>query len=562
MFKLKKSQRNVNKHITDFINGNEQTLLLEGEGGSGKTFVVTFNTINTLLQSSNKFNFFFLALTNDAKNVLEYKFNELCNNLKVNEINKPIFSTIHKFFKSKKKYNNVGEQQFEIIFNECTLIKDKYIDGPKQNILYVDECSMVNYEHYEYFMKLIKKYSNVKVIFLGDSNQLSYIKNENMILMKRIGCILETKKINNNKIFNRIYGFLEYTNNISPPFYYIKNYIKLKGNQRINNKKIKNIIDIHKKKVRKSKLRIKLGDFKNDSFILTTRMELINRYIKELFILNEQSSSIILCYTRKFKKNTNNIIRKMLFGDNVHFNKYKFMNGETIVVKNTFSVLDKCMETVGDNIIAKTIMKILNITFDNIEDAQIFKGLFTFNFKVQHIYTDYCDHIFKRVCNEDQEKLDYIYETLRSLIIDYNLSRNNKKMTLPKDTCKLCSEYNDEFYITNNGTNSYKICTKCHEKIKNYIKVNDTRKFKNFRYNAKLSNELFAELDDFKSLYDPPFDFHYVKTIHESQGCSYDNVVVAECDISPHDRNKFLTSRLRYVAYSRARQKIFCITRY
>ena len=110
--KLKKRQVKLFNQLVKFIKNKDdkKQFLLEGEGGAGKTFCVSYTLLKLLLKNYfNTSNLHFIAPTNAAKKVLRKTIQKLLNNDKEaydkyeNHIRKDMnisYNTIHSFFKS------------------------------------------------------------------------------------------------------------------------------------------------------------------------------------------------------------------------------------------------------------------------------------------------------------------------------------------------------------------------------------------------------------------------------------------------------------------------------
>lgn len=162
---LTKCQENAINTIDQFLEDkNENVMILEGSAGTGKTTVVTLYE-----KKSFKQRIIYLAPTHKAKNVLKEmgrKEGMYDNGYK--------FKTIHSFFKLRSYYDKNGKEKYKADFETFQFTFDKYYSHIRL-LLIIDEISMINDDIYNIIITFSKKYPNIKMICLGDRNQLSPI---------------------------------------------------------------------------------------------------------------------------------------------------------------------------------------------------------------------------------------------------------------------------------------------------------------------------------------------------------------------------------------------------
>jgi hypothetical protein len=152
--KLDDTQKGVLSSLINFINGDKQTICLKASAGTGKTMLISmlYDILN-----SNGYSVTFVTPTNKAKVVAVEKGNKSRN-----------ATTIHSLLKLKPSFDilNFDARQLKFLFGG-------EVDNHSYDVLLVDECSMINDDLYE---TLCKKYSNCKIVFVGDPKQLAPVK--------------------------------------------------------------------------------------------------------------------------------------------------------------------------------------------------------------------------------------------------------------------------------------------------------------------------------------------------------------------------------------------------
>lgn len=127
--------------------------------------------------------------------------------------------------------------------------------------------------------------------------------------------------------------------------------------------------------------------------------------------------------------------------------------------------------------------------------------------------------------------------------------------------------------IRNNKKNISCVEIVCREKIdmwREYKKLDPTTKEGKAKRGELLG--YISDLDDFLFVNDnlrdwsgnlllaKVIDYGYVHTIHKSQGCTFENVLINDIDISNNCHDNMIKKQLRYVALTRAKKKVIVLT--
>ena len=165
--KLTDHQQPVFDSIWDFIQKDEEHLaLLAGCAGSGKS-TLTIEIIKKVLSDAIFNNVAVCATTQKAVRVIKKM-------LPVDERSKVTFSTVHSLLGLKHKITNNGKEVFE---------RDK--NSPSKFALYdvviIDEASMLSDELFHELED--QNYRGVKIIFVGDPNQINPVNHDHAIPM-------------------------------------------------------------------------------------------------------------------------------------------------------------------------------------------------------------------------------------------------------------------------------------------------------------------------------------------------------------------------------------------
>lgn len=560
--KLKQSQIKLYNRLIPFIKEKQskRIFLVEGEGGSGKTATLCY-TINKLIKKNFLLttNLFLIAPTNAAKKVLRNKLIESTENYPNNkkklikslkEDKNISFNTIHSFFKSVQEFDEDGNQFFELTSSKNILSemkKEQYkmkTEDPtfiirEKNLIILDECSMVDPQKYELFIKLLKEHKNTNIIFMGDRNQLSFIKN-----------------INNDKQY------------LSPVFLNIEQYFKLKGNQRCNDPNISRIINRSKKSVIDSEFnfKIKKKDL-CDNVKLIVEKDLKNNVV-EKFIKNNNPK--IITYSNKRRTELNKLVRKIKYNNkNSYLNDFFFLENEQVIFEENYIQEGIITYYNTDEFVVKDVK--FNIV-EVISFFNIFKK--TFIIQTLNFENDETNYTLKQISKKQIDLFKNIIILLKRCVKDFfifNILEEHKYFIHKKEKCKCCDEnrkyfrfFNDEEYI----------CKECYFNIREYIDKKFICRFckninthencnKKIRPNiSKIKKHIYCNMyrmiQELNNTYNLPLKYSYCITTYKSQGSTYENIIIDYRNIYEcNSRNIQNLTRSLYVAVSRAQNKLW-----
>lgn len=312
MIILNKKQLYASKFIENFINSENDFMILLGPGGSGKTTVVSDS-----LKNLNK-SVCFCAFTNKATKVLSDKSNKIrCLDSK----------TIHKLLKLEpeiveykiktKGKNNVIKTALNYKYS---LQKQKYL--VKYDIIVFDECSTITNTLFDQIMStynflLNKKNHTLKYIFLGDFWQLPPV-NENSSIVFKTAIKNKWPLIKLNKVMRSGNKRMETIND---------NLLDCIKQIKENPKNIRNIFENFPHNIIKNvKNKVYINDYSR----------FINKYFK---LIKKRPNTVFITYSNKNCDNINKIIQEMRLSKNkqtsVNFditNKYK--ENDRIMINN------------------------------------------------------------------------------------------------------------------------------------------------------------------------------------------------------------------------------------
>jgi hypothetical protein len=513
---LNKYQQKLFDQLFNFIQLNDKNkFLIEAGGGSGKTFTVS-SFIKYLIEidyiTLKNYKIHFIAPTNKAKNVINKTVKNIIvedfqNALKYNDLNRKgviTFNTIHSFFKSKIKYDENGVSSFDVQLENCILFNNE--NKSFNHLVILDEVSMLNYDQYKHFMDIISLNNKVKMIFLGDRNQLSYIKEESL----------------NN----------EYKEYLSPIFIYDNDiYFKLKGNERFKSDSISNIVNKTKKCVIKEKLlKLKKSDINDKVRIIDDR---------EMYVSFDKHHKVIT-YTNKRRKEINDNIRKQIYWQDINLNRYKFVNDELVIVQNTFKVNLNGKEY---NFLNNDDLHIYGVQYNKTEDIS-FLDIIRKSYIVQrfNLYNmsdnhNYLNETFYQISNKDIANFNNKIKILKKSVKLYTKNKFNYESSFRR--CGLCENNCLEIEKT------LKTCMCCTEKIIEKYKELNT------------FNKIYEAINELKNSYDIPLEYSYCITVYKSQGSTYDTVIVDYYNIIQYNQyNMKNLTRAVYVSFSRTKNEL------
>ena len=555
--KLKKNQVKLFNLLVGFIKNNEKMFLVQGEAGSGKTFSISY-LLNKLLKKGyfEDYNLFVIAPTNAAKKVIRKTIMEILKNDKegykkfekhLEEDKNISFNTIHSFFKSKKTYDEEGNQYFKILWSKSVLTemikeqnKIKKVNPDykvkQKNLIILDETSMLDPDKFNCFERLLQKYSSSKIIFMGDKNQLSYIT-----------------KFKNDK-------------NYLSPIFNLDNTFLLIGNERSNHKNITKIINKSKKCVINNKYNFVLTKkdlSENVKLFIETDLKNINQEETELIKFIRNNKCKIITYSNKRKDTLNNIIREIIYTkDNPYINDYLFLEKEQLIFENTYMLGPIVYHNTDE-------VKIKKVKYQIVKKI-IFFDLFRKNFIIQEILLE--DEVtLYQICKEQLKVFEDIIKILKKCVKDYFYY--DKKFTkLLNKNCEFCNEEKCEFKTF---YDEEKICKECYLKFYNYIKTRffcaNCNEFRNHddcdvyyrrinigQIKKKIFNELYLDINDLNDKYNLPVSYSYSITCYKSQGNTYENVIIDYSNLYECNKNNIKNlTRAMYVSISRCKNKLY-----
>ncbi len=440
--------------------------LLDGPGGCGKTYL-----ISKLLRSAKKLQKFeirILAPTHKASNVIR----EALKGTRV--------ETIAKFLGYKVEINPETGEEKEIY---------KGISKPAPDLLIIDECSMVSSKQVE-----LLKQSKLPIIFIGDVCQINPI----------------------NEPCSEVFNFN------------FEKKITLVKNERVNNQKVREIINNTRQKTLDKKI-----PYFNDT---VNTLQFIEKAI-ESFMKGEET--VILSHKNATVKKYNDIIRRSLYAKEETILE-KYYENENLVSSKYFKI-DGLKFYTSDKVVVEKVEKRL---------VRVKNPICT------------CDGIFKKLLNLTINDLKYeelMQHKDRLNIIDCEIDEENTK--IPR--CHECgcppsaTKYSQiEMYVLSVYLETYE------DDVTIYDPVNETE-------HKRLESILLKYRDICKHKKDQEFWKHYYElrdkaickliycyamTIHKAQGSGFNNVFFDLSDVALHKLEEYL--RLVYTAVSRTKEQL------
>jgi energy-coupling factor transporter ATP-binding protein EcfA2 len=268
--KLDDVQKAALSSLIDFMTNDERCICLTGEGGAGKTLLISM--LYSMLK--NKYRIQFVAPTNKAKNVLSIKLPP----------DSPV-CTIHQLLGLTPNLDilefDAKQMEFDFGFiktRKCSL-----------DLLVIDEASMINDDLYDLLLS-IPEYK--KIVFCGDAKQLAPV-NQSHISKAFSHNIITLINVYRQKE-NTIYKVLKYLR--KKPLYQFKNVNEDTGNIIIKN----NIMEMLKEYSYLFKLS---GDFDDKSLVK------------------------LITYTNNRITALNTIIRKFIYTDPQEYEEREILTG-------------------------------------------------------------------------------------------------------------------------------------------------------------------------------------------------------------------------------------------
>ena len=182
--KLNEDQLEAKDRIVEFINSNNKYFILIGSAGTGKTTLITeiFKE-----ERYKNLKIAFSATTNKAVSVLELMDN----------INNKNFSyiTIHKLLNIKRNIMDDGTIKYNKMLK---IFNKKYNSICNYKIIIIDEASLISNYLLNELEKQVKGL-HIKIIFVGDENQLPPINEVKSLVFSRNYSLYRLKIIERSK---------------------------------------------------------------------------------------------------------------------------------------------------------------------------------------------------------------------------------------------------------------------------------------------------------------------------------------------------------------------------
>lgn len=519
---LNKIQRRAIEEMHCFLSNDEAGFfLLKGSAGTGKTYSIKF-----LLHQFNRDDLSkitFLAPTHKALKVLRDNIVESFEGLKYSTISrflkkemtidvekgKIIKKFSSKSFQCKNEIYNIKER---IVIDDSNKLKIIDTDFPflkENNILFIDECSMISSQDYE-MLKCLKTYYKLKIIFIGDWAQLAPIE-DNM-------------ENSSNNI-------------LSKALTHTKNNIELGKTERISNKNLFDIYEIFRQCVYDVNVNYKeyLKPFyckKKEGVYITTDKKTFMKEIKKSF--KSMNSSCVLSYSNKRVKHFNDEIKTAI----KPLRTSEWEIGDRIIFNETYVSNVKCCPGIGKQ----------NEYTGRIEWSHWPCKYFNNNeYGYIHDITEESveDNYFLKKIKNESKRFFKVYK-IEIKMID--------------STCP----YGDSFVTV------YKLHKKDKKRFSKY-KSDKKKEMLDLIYkeknelpmNAYIKKELINEFVENCNKFESPISSAYATTIAKSQGSTYENVFLDTTDIDHIEGfSKSTKARSFYTAVSRSSKNIYILTNF
>ncbi len=514
------------KQLESFIKitqKHDNTLLLAAEAGAGKTFITAFLVMN----NSSNCQFFIIAHTHFA-------VGNMVNHIKKFTNNEFQSATTCSFFNRKHSYDMEGNDTFTTQRNTNGNMITRFEDLfrlSNNNIIIVDEAGLIGIEDYNLLKELSLRY-NIKIIFLGDKNQLTPIINatEKKNAKLAIDTLAEIAPILNTDVLSIIHGCLFY-NNIFSATFTIPLQVQLAGNYRFGNPGVSTIATICKDNIAQKKF-LSLFPHIRAGIVNFTSQTFLDPAIRDGLINNEYQ---ILSHSNGRVCDVNGTVRDLKYSLHPHYDYYKYLENERLV----------CSENIRIN---KNMIFINSETFEiqNIEYGirvqstpfLVLTGI-SKTFNIQKIRSK--NIWFNQATIDDSINVELIFGSLKKLFVALN--KGNEKHVKPRKEymCDICDEIaKDPKYCDLN------ICDSCIQSIK--------KATKRMPFQDRMKN-LFL----FKRSLIIPVIFSNCITVYKSQGQTYDNIIV-DLKHFPRWLDIRQVVRLIYTAVSRAKNSVIFTT--
>ena len=499
-------QNQASLEIKRFIGSQNKYYLLEGAAGTGKTTIIAHILANSFAHK----NIIFSAPTHKALSVLRSK-------LELNKTLKSKFMTVHKLLGLRRKIDDKGAIYFNDV-DEDFINNEDFSNISKCNIIIIDEASMISNSIYQTIMTKFANNRFIKIIFVGDRNQLPPVNEQMSVVFKR-----NIPSFKLNKIERYKNGIVKYANSI-----------------------------IENTKVSKKQLMPEVEFIKQEK-------DWIESY------LDNYESSIILAYTNNRVNYLNRVIRNKLIGqtdekyvenDKIVFNNY-YANETTSFYTSQIEIIET-VEVTTTPIKVFPITQILNLKYISngtsklIEKTKLESACpCCYEEEIDNYYETVCGHKFCTTClkiwlennktcpmcrceikgtNEvvikNDAKLSNLINLFYKKTVDKDVDTYRIKLrlsgmgnspeihtnpyifTIHQDSKETYDEYSQELFNLLIDIRSH-ILKKSKDKFNKLLLCN----LWNYYYNEIIDN--FANIV-----------YGYAMTVHKSQGSTYENVYV------------------------------------
>jgi len=343
--------------LNEFLNKKKRIFLLTGAAGTGKTTIISKFICNT-----NK-NINVCAPTHKAKKILKEK------------IDKDIeIETLHSFLGMRKQISPTGKQYFSSYHSNEAKQRFKECE-----IVIIDESSMINRLLYDKLKDIYNEYKHIKIIFLGDIYQLPPVNEKQSPVFKHHIPSFDLKEIiRNDGAIEKVCKYLR--TNIEENSLNIKPFIvdKVFG----------------------------FGD----------HTEWISQAIS---LYKDERDTMILTWTNRASEENNNIVRKIIYGEDA---KELYCKGERLIATDFVITRNE-----------KTLYTCDQMIVDKVKKAKI---QFADNYEME-VYVLYIDDgkdiIYKQTGNQVYKiKKKEAFNLATSASNKYSLTKSNADKQLSK----------------------------------------------------------------------------------------------------------------------------------
>ena len=494
-FTLGEEQSNALKDLIDYVlSGDLEPITLSGSAGSGKTSIIRYLDDFIYKHRGFGYNFLYAAPTHAATVYLGLNLGFLPYTLQSIMINR--------YDSKSKRWKKSFSSKFQL-------------NPMKQNVLIIDESSMISNEDLKDLLNLSKK-CNLKIIFLGDKYQIPEVSTNKVKqisdVFTKIDNISLTKvhRTSNDDILKVLNEIIENPDGYLP---IISNTDNIKFYNQINKPKF--------------------------------YIDFLETYIKE------PEDTVFITYTNNSIKIFNNSVRKDIYGSREGL-KTLFV-GETIIGYGGYNNktvaaghLANSIRFKVESVTKKESYMIINAFSKIANSISPDLGKVTTNY-LQLSLED--SIVFNEITNEDMENNNRLLSSIFRKI--YYLKR------------KALHDSNWKTYFIKISEATKPLCT---------IDLGNAYIYNPNSSRMEIFNIYNATHKDLKSSFpelyiDKGVDFGYAITIHKSQGSTYKNVFF---DSSSTEKNNIVLmandekvgtegNSLNYVGMSRAKENLFVL---